>query len=61
MNPDVRMSVKECAKIMGVSEQFVRVGLQQGLFSWGYVIKLSTHYTYFINRHKFLEEMGLNK
>lgn len=56
---DVRISVKECAKIMGVSEQFVRVGLQQGIFSWGHVIKLSTRYTYFINKSKFLEDMGL--
>jgi hypothetical protein len=50
-----RMTVKEAAKLMEVTEQYIRIGLQQGVFPWGYVVKASSQYTYFINRQKFLE------
>ena len=31
---EVKMSVKEVAERMGASEQFIRIGLQQGKFPW---------------------------
>lgn len=50
-----RLSIKEVAKIMNVSEQFVRVGLQLEKFPWGYAVKMSSKWTYFINTNKFYE------
>ncbi|MDD3052449.1 MAG: hypothetical protein PHR06_15085 [Candidatus Cloacimonetes bacterium] len=50
-----RLSVLEVAQKMNVSEQFVRVGLQQGIFPWGYAVKMSSQWTYFINAVKFYE------
>ena len=55
------MSVKEAAKRMGVSEQTVRVGLQQNVFPFGVAIKTSTKYTYIINRQKFEEEREIKR
>ena len=34
----MRMSVKDVAKLMNASEQFVRRGLQSGVFQWGYAV-----------------------
>lgn len=50
------MTVREVAKAIGVSEQTIRVGIQQGVFHWGKAIKTSSKYTYVINRDKFFEE-----
>lgn len=47
------MKVSEVAKIMGKSEQFVRIGLQQGVFPFGYAVKMSSRWTYYINPKKF--------
>lgn len=53
------MPVSEAAEIMGVSRQFIRVGLQKGIFPWGYAVQISTkRFTYFISRQKFLEFVG---
>lgn len=50
------MTVRESAKIIGVSPQTIRVGLQQGVFHWGQAIKSSTKHTYVINREKIIKE-----
>lgn len=53
------MPVSEAAEIMGVSRQFIRVGLQKGIFPWGYAVQISkTRFTYFISRSKLLEFIG---
>ncbi len=50
------MTVRETAKRMGASEQFIRIGLQQGIFPWGYAVRMSANrFTYYINRRKFEE------
>ena len=54
-----RMSVKRCAELMGASEQFIRVGLQKGVFPWGYAVKMSDRWTYWINPIKFSEHTGI--
>lgn len=57
-----KMTVDEAAKLMDVSRQFVRVGLQKGIFPWGYALKVgagSNRYTYFISRQKFCEAEGI--
>ena len=52
------MTVREAAKLIGVSPQTIRVGLQQGVFRWGHAVKSSTKHTYVINREKIEEEWG---
>ena len=52
------MTTKEAARIMGISAQTLRLGLQQGLYEWGKAVKTSTQYTYIINRKRFEEEWG---
>lgn len=54
------MTVKDAARLMGKSEQFVRVGLQQGVFPFGYAVKISTKYTYYISDEKIKEYIGGN-
>ena len=56
------MTVAEASKLMGVSRQFIRVGLQKGIFPFGYVVQISAdRYTYFISRQKFLEHTGIKE
>lgn len=54
-----RLLVSDCASLMGVSEQFVRIGLQKNVFPWGYAVKMSDRWTYFISRPKFTEYTGI--
>ena len=59
MATEAKISVAEAAERMGVSRQFVRVGLQKGIFPWGYAVQISAgRYTYFISRQKFFEFIG---
>lgn len=54
------MTVEEASKLMGVSRQYVRVGLQKGILPFGYAVKISEgRFTYFISRQKFLEHTGI--
>lgn len=54
------VSIKKAAEIMGKSEQFLRIGLQYSNFPFGTAVKMSTHYTYYINPKKFYEYIGIN-
>ena len=56
------MTVQEAAKLMGVSKQFVRVGLQKGILPFGCAVNVSAgRYTYFISRQKFIEYTGIGE
>lgn len=56
-----KITIKEAAELMGVSEQFVRVGLQKGCFPWGYAVQVTAkRFTYFISRQKFYEALGIS-
>lgn len=58
MKNENRIMVEEAAVIMGVSPQFIRIGLQRGIFPWGYALKMGPRrYTYFINRVMFMKEI----
>lgn len=58
---DNKMTIDEAAELMGVSKQFVRVGLQKNIFPWGYAVQVSSkRYTYFISRQKFCEVEGIS-
>lgn len=47
------------ARLMGKNVEFVYMGLQQGLFPFGYAVKTSTRYSYFISSQKFEEYTGI--
>lgn len=54
------LTVVEASKLMGVSQQYVRVGLQKGILPFGYAVQISRErYTYFISREKFIEHTGI--
>jgi len=52
---NLNVSVKDAAKILGKSQQFVRIGLQRGLLPIGTAVKMSSVWTYHISP-KLLEE-----
>ena len=54
------MTIEEASKLMGVSRQFIRVGLQQGILPFGYAVQITKgRWTYFISKQKFLEHTGI--
>ena len=54
------MTIEEASKLMGVSRQFIRVGLQKGILPFGYAVQISAErFTYFISRQKFFEITGI--
>lgn len=50
--------MKEAAKLLGKSEQFVRIGLQRGILPFGYAVKMSSKWTYHISEHMVFEYLG---
>jgi transcriptional regulator with XRE-family HTH domain len=53
--PKNNISVAECAKILGKSEQFVRVALQTGAAPFGIAVKNKSRYDYHISPKKLNE------
>ena len=49
------MTVKEAAKLLGKSEQFIRIGLQRGILPFGHAVKMSSKWTYHISDFKVYE------
>lgn len=49
------VSVTEAAKILGKSEQFVRIGLQRKILPFGVAVQMSSKWTYHISP-KLLKE-----
>lgn len=59
MTESKTLSVWEAAKIMGISEQALRILLQRKDMPWGMAWKgRGKAYQYYINRKKFLKEFG---
>lgn len=55
-----KMMVQEAAALMGVSAQYVRIGIQQGLLPFGVAVKVGgNRYTYYISSAKFEEFTGI--
>lgn len=52
------VSIKEASKIMGKSEQFIRVGLRNKRLPFGVAVKLSSQWTYYISPKLFYEYVG---
>ena len=56
------VTVAEAAKLMGVSQQFIRVGLQKKILPFGDAVQISTDkYTYFISRERLVEYIGIKE
>lgn len=57
------MNVREAARILNVSQQFIRIGLQQQRLPIGTAVKMSTRWTYHISEKKLYEyiEKGSDK
>lgn len=56
-----KITVKEAAQILGMSEMFVRIGLQRGKLPIGTAIKLNgKHYTYYISPKLFKDYTGID-
>ena len=51
--------VAVAAKLMNKNVEFLYMGLQQGIFPFGYGVKTSTKYSYFISSVKFEEYTGI--
>lgn len=49
------MNVLEAAKRLGVSPQFIRIGLQQKRLPFGTAVKMSTRWSYHISEKKLYE------
>ena len=52
------LTVIECAKLLGKSPQFIRIGLQRGVLPFGYAVKMSSGWTYHISEAKAYEYLG---
>lgn len=52
------LPVTLAAKLMGKSKEWVKQGLRDGVFPWGYAVKL-TNWSYFISSVKFTEYIGI--
>ena len=44
----MRISVKKAAEMLGVTPQFIRIGIQTGSLPIGTAVKMSSVYTYYI-------------
>lgn len=54
------LTVGEVAKLMHKHTNTIALGLQQGVFPWGYAIHTSEHrWSYFINAKRFAEIEGI--
>lgn len=57
-----KISVAKAAEIMGVSQQFVRIGLQRKLLPFGFAVSMSGgKFTYYINPKEFEEYLGIHR
>lgn len=57
------VSIKEAAEILGKCEQFVRLALQRGVYTFGVAVlsKGGQKYSYQISRKKLYEYMGIDE
>lgn len=55
------MSVKECSKLLGKSQQWVRIALQEQVVPFGYAVKMSSRWSYHISAAKVYEYLGIKQ
>lgn len=55
-----RLGVRDAAALMGVSAQYIRIGIQQGILPFGCAVKVGgERNTYYISPQKFAEYIGV--
>lgn len=57
-NKSFNVKVSDAARILGKSEQFVRVGLQRNILPIGTAVKMSSKWTYHISPKLLQEYVG---
>lgn len=55
------ISVRDAAELLGVSQQFIRIGLQRGALPIGTAVKMSSRWTYHISPKLLKEYIGESK
>lgn len=54
-----RITIKETAEMLNISQQTLRVALQQNAFpEFGKAIKTSSKYTYYINKERLIKYLN---
>ena len=53
-----RITVEQAAKTLGVSPQFIRIGLQRGTLPIGSAVKMSSRWTYHISEYLLRQYIG---
>jgi len=56
-----RIKVADAAKLMGVSAQFIRIGMQRGTLPIGSAVKMSSVWTYYISPELLEKFTGIKK
>lgn len=56
----MKITTIQAAKIMGCSDQFVRIGMQRGILDIGDAIKMSSRWTYNISPAKLALRQGVS-
>ena len=58
------LTIKEASDFTGMSQSMLRVGLQQGIFQFGYAVKINSDkngkFTYNIQKRRVEEYVGLS-
>ena len=54
-----RMTIEQTARVLGTSKDTVKLGLQQGVFPWGYAVQTESGWTYIINGTKLEQVEGV--
>ncbi len=54
----MKITIKEAARMLNKSEQFVRVGLQQGILPIGVAVKMSSRWSYHISPGRLFKYLG---
>lgn len=58
----MNMSVKECAKLLGKPEQWVRIGLQRRELPFGCAVQMTGgRWSYHVSRYKVKEYLGVKE
>lgn len=53
------LPVMVVAKLMGKSKEFIYQGLRDGVFPWGYAVKMGKNWSYYISPIAFSKHTGL--
>ncbi|MDO4296750.1 MAG: hypothetical protein Q4D90_11410 [bacterium] len=54
-----RLSVAEAARLLGASQQYIRIGMQRKELEFGSRVRMSSRWTYVITKQKFEEVTGI--